>query len=106
MFVTGSILEHLKQRSTNRCEPFMKPGTDPEAVGDRTESACGCIRVGGMIESCRDIDDIDGCKPNATTDCKKAVQEMNDVWIEGAISDIFCSNVRRSTQMLALTCNV
>ena len=103
MFVTGSMLNSLLNLNhLNPCGLFMKPGTDWEVVARQVESACGCIKGG---ESCRYIDE-NGCKPSATIYCKKAVQEMNDVWIEGAISDIFCSNLRRSTQMLALTCNV
>ena len=79
----------------------MKPGTDWEDVARRVESACGCTKGG---ESCHELDE-NGCKPIATIDCKKAVQEMNYIWIEGAMRDIFCSYARGSTHMLALTCN-
>ena len=79
----------------------MKSATDWDAVASRVELACDCNKVG----ECRDIDE-NGCKQIATNDCRKAVHEMNDIWIEGAIRDIFCSYARGSTHMLALTCNV
>ena len=105
VFVTGFMLGHLKQRSTNRCASFMKPGADPEAAEAQAESACGCIKEGGMVVSCRDIGEH-GCKPTATIDCKEAVQELNDVWIEGQISDNICRKVRRFMQLLADTCMI
>ena len=105
MFVTGSMLNSLLNLNhLNPCGSFMKSVTDWEAVASRVETACVCIKGGGGIESCRDIDE-NGCKPIATKDCKKAVQEMYDIWIEGAIRDIFCSYARGSTHMLAVTCN-
>ena len=104
-FCKGFMLEHLKQRSTNRCAPFMKPGADPEAADARAQSACGCIKEGEMVVSCRDIDE-QGCKPTATIDCKKAVQELNDVWIEGEISDNLCRKARRFMQLLADSCMI
>ena len=106
MFVTGSMLNSLLNLNhLNPCGSFMKPGTDWEPVARRVESACNCTKeVGGGIGSCRDIDE-NGCKPSAHIDCKIAVQEMNNIWIEGAIRDIFCSYARGSTHMLALTCN-
>ena len=107
MFVTGSMLNSLLNLNhLNPCESFMKRGRDWEAVAGRVESACNCTKeVGGGIGSCRDIDE-NGCKPMATIDCKINVQEMNAIWIEGAILDIFCSYARGSTHMLALTCIV
>ena len=106
MFVTGSMLNSLLNLNhLNPCESFMKRSRDWEAVARRVELACGCKKVVGGIDSCRDIDE-NGCKPTAKIDCKINVQEMNNIWIEGAILDIFCSYARGSTHMLALTCKV
>ena len=105
MFVTGSMINSLLNLNhLNPCGLFMKSDTDWEDVAGQVESACGCIEVEAGIESCRYIDE-NGCKPNATSACKKAVHEMYDIWIEGAIRDIFCSYARGSTHMLAVTCN-
>ena len=93
-------LNHL-----NPCESFMKTDRDWEAVALQVESACGCTKVEGGIESCRYIDE-NGCKPTASIDCKEAVQELNNTWIEGDTSDWFCRSLRRFIQMLSDTCNV
>ena len=84
----------------------MKPGTNAGQIARRAASACGDCKTnqGIIIIGCRDIDE-NGCKPSANIDCKIAVQEMNNIWIEGAIRDIFCSYARGSTHMLAVTCN-
>ena len=103
VFLTGLMLGHLKKSTTNRCAPFIKPGAEPEAADARAFSVCGCIKEKEMIVSCRDIGK-QGCKPTATTDCKKAVQELNDVWIEGEISDNLCRKARRFMQWIANTC--
>ena len=105
MFVTGSMLNSLLNLNhLNPCGLFMKPRTDWEDVARQVELACGCNEVEAGIESCVDIDE-NGCKTNAKFNCKKAVKEMDDIWIEGAIRDIFCSYARGSTHMLAVTCN-
>ena len=104
LFVIGSILKHLKQRSTGRCEPFMKPGANPEDIRNRFHAACGCIWEEGRFVSCRDIGENGGCKPIAAIDCKKGAQEWNDIWIEGEISDFICREMRRFNQLLADTC--
>ena len=78
----------------------MKPGTNPEAIKVRAQSACGCIKEGGI---CRDID-VNGCKPSATIDCKKAVQEINDIWTGFSISDNICRWSSYFTQMVADSC--
>ena len=88
--------EHSRQR---RQSDF------PTAADARAQSACGCIKEGGVVVSCRDIGE-NGCKPTATIDCKKAVQELNDVWVEGEISDNICRQVRRFMQLLAETCMI
>ena len=83
----------------------MKPGTDWEAVASRAESACGCNN--GEPVPCRDMDE-NGCKPNATIDCKRAVQGINDVWIEGDIRYMTraCRIARKDIQMYADSCNI
>ena len=103
MFVTGSMLNSLLNLNhLNPCGTFMKPGTDWEDVARRVESACGCTKGG---ESCLELDE-NGCKPTASIDCKEAVQELNNTWIEGDTSDWFCRSLRRFIQVLSDTCNV
>ena len=99
-------MEHLKQRS-HICEPFMKPGTNAGQIARRAASACGDCKTnqGIIIIGCRDIDE-NGCKPTPSIDCKEAVQELNNTWIEGDTSDWFCRSLRRFIQMLSDTCNV
>ena len=100
-FVTGSVLEGWV------CDPFMKPGTNAGQIARRAASACGDCKInqGIVIIGCRDIDE-NGCKPTASIDCKEAVQELNNTWIEGDTSDWFCRSLRRFIQMLSDTCKV
>ena len=71
-------------RDLSVCKRYMKPGANPKEAIEQFGLGCGCN--GGW--PCSDVDGVDGCKASASTDCKKAVQRLDDLWIKTPSGDI------------------
>ena len=113
---TGSILEHFDVRNVPHvnCDRYMKPGVNFTEAGIRMHSRCGCDPERG--EPCRDLEEGPSCtgpcqcKPTASADCKQAVQEFDDSWVDDPdkIDDdpnhFHCAMVRIITYMMASSC--
>ena len=90
------------------CKRYMNPGANPKQAIEQFDLSCEC----NGYWPCRDIDN-NGCKPSASTDCKNAVQRLDDLWIKTPSGDIiptdphgiYCDLARYTIRMLATKCN-
>ena len=81
----------LKLRTEEDCQAYLKPGVNLEELNEEINSSCGC-NPGPPVE-CTDMEVkfVDGTLTcEASEDCQKAIQKIDDIWKEGVITNPIC----------------
>ena len=99
-------MEHLKRRTAEDCQDYIKPGVNIKEEVEKYMSGCNCDRdtprctgydiktVGGIPIDCE-----------ASDNCKKGIQSFVDMWKnEEAINNHYCLLAVKEFKLLNYLC--
>ena len=101
-----AILDSLASRSAENCKAYVKPGVKLEELDEELDSSCGCnpgppVKCTGLEFSTVGV----MLKCEVSENCKKAIQEIDDLWIEEPpTTNIKCLTAFKLNKMLSVMC--
>ena len=101
-----SFLQNFCLSEEFSAEDCVKPGVNLKELDKDLNSSCGCNpdHPGKCtnVEVKKNVDGTLSCE--ASEDCQKAIQKINDIWKEGAITNPICLLIFESSKLLNDIC--
>ena len=99
-------MKNLELRTAEDCQDYVKPGVNLEELDEEFNSSCGCNpdHPGKCtdVEVKKNVDGTFSCE--ASENCQKAIQKIDDIWKEGAITNPICRLIFESSKLLNDIC--
>ena len=109
-------MNNLKKGGQYDCTPYIEDGFYLHELLFQLTSSCGCTKNAASVVTCRDLytglpylkpifwmQEMNGCKPSISADCKAIVKELYKVWIKvpSKDDDEMCEDAYKKTKTLA-----
>ena len=107
LYSTGSFMDNVD--NMDPCRRYMKPGEDFYENFRNFHVSCGCTGKKG----CRELQRMPaaaiaqyGCKPSTSMDCKKAIHNFYDSFLDvDQIDSLYCWSIKVQFRCIHATCN-